>query len=140
MTTKFLIAFGLVILLSIPHCAAEEDFEEEGEGEEMPEDDDDAQPEDIDGGDEEGGNDENEDVPRGSFVNSMGTKKQCKEHPDCYDQREPGDWCILKPDEKWTNRGCFCSSKGECTIERQKGDGFEHTYCSPDENWTCKYD
>ncbi|VDM97819.1 unnamed protein product, partial [Onchocerca ochengi] len=94
----------------------------------------------IDNEDEGRREDENENAPRGPFVSSMGTPKQCDGHPDCYDQREPSDWCLLQPDERWTKRGCFCSSNGKCTIERHKGDGFQHTDCSPRNGWTCKYD
>ncbi|VIO95041.1 Uncharacterized protein BM_BM97 [Brugia malayi] len=68
-------------------------------------------------------------------------KKQCDSHVACYDQREPQAWCILKRNQSWTNKGCFCDEKRHlCVMERMNGGKLEYAYCAPAKNWKCSYD
>ncbi|MCP9263736.1 Abundant larval transcript-2 protein [Dirofilaria immitis] len=59
-------------------------------------------------------------VTKGKFVESDGKMKHCKTHEACYDQREPQSWCILKPHQSWTQRGCFCESKNMHALSNEK--------------------
>ncbi|VIO95024.1 Uncharacterized protein BM_BM18564 [Brugia malayi] len=68
-------------------------------------------------------------------------EKQCDSHVACYDQREPQAWCILKRNQSWTNKGCFCDEKRHlCVMERMNGGKLEYAYCAPAKNWKCSYD
>ncbi|VDO53170.1 unnamed protein product, partial [Brugia timori] len=91
---------------------------------------------------------EDEYTAKGEFVETDGKqvvltfqKKQCDSHVACYDQREPQAWCILKRNQSWTNKGCFCDEKRHlCVMERMNGGKLEYAYCAPAKNWKCSYD
>nr|QHR84804.1 20/22 kDa protein [Dirofilaria repens] len=136
---KLFIVLGLVIL-SVAFPSASQSEEESVSFE----DSDESYAEDYEGHKEEHNDHATEDdeyVTKGKFVESDGKMKHCKTHEACYDQREPQSWCILKPHQSWTKRGCFCESKKHaCVIERKSGDNLEYSYCSPRKDWQCSYD
>ncbi|VDK19366.1 unnamed protein product [Anisakis simplex] len=66
----------------------------------------------------------------------------CNTHADCYDMREPPQWCRLAPNQAWTKEGCHCDPKlSTCVIDRVTRTprrGFiEYTYCYPIPFWHC---
>ncbi|EFO13555.2 larval allergen, partial [Loa loa] len=111
--------------------------------------DNDKESEDEDGTDEnieEGdkNHDESEEygyTAKGEFIETDGKEKKCVTHVDCYDQREPQQWCILKEDQSWTDKGCFCDEKKlSCVIERKSAGKLQYAYCAPQQGWNCLYD
>ncbi|KAM3718401.1 UvrABC system protein [Dirofilaria immitis] len=148
---KLFIVLGLALLfVALPSASeSQEETVSFEESDEDYEDDSEDQTKEEEHSKEEDRSEEHDDhsaeddkfVTKGKFVESDGKMKHCKTHEACYDQREPQSWCILKPHQSWTQRGCFCESKKHaCVIERKSGDKLEYSYCSPRKNWQCSYD
>ncbi|VBB35550.1 unnamed protein product, partial [Acanthocheilonema viteae] len=75
---------------------------------------------------------------KAKYVKTDGVEKKCTDHTDCYDSREPEDWCRLKENQSWTDKGCFCDSKKhKCIIERKNNGKMEYTDCKLAEGWNC---
>lgn len=36
---------------------------------------------------------------KGKWIDTSGTAKFCNGHDECYDRREPDEWCPMKPDD-----------------------------------------
>ncbi|VDM50473.1 unnamed protein product [Toxocara canis] len=66
----------------------------------------------------------------------------CNTNMDCYDMREPPQWCRLMPNQAWTNEGCHCDPKlNACVIDRitqdYNGAYMEYAFCYPSSFWFC---
>jgi len=73
------------------------------------------------------------------YVKTSGTKKSCKKDADCFEMREPNEWCPMPHGNEYFDKGCFCDGKSEsCFIERAaNGKGSEHTDCADKASSKC---
>uniref|UniRef100_A0A914XAJ0 Uncharacterized protein n=1 Tax=Plectus sambesii TaxID=2011161 RepID=A0A914XAJ0_9BILA len=77
----------------------------------------------------------------GQFQQSSGLRQPCRTHADCYNSREPYEWCPLEEDYLWTDWGCHCDPKiGSCIIERhfKTLSSLEWTFCTPTREFRCR--
>ncbi|KAL3997277.1 Chromadorea ALT family protein [Acanthocheilonema viteae] len=77
-----------------------------------------------------------------TFISTDGIMKRCTSHADCYDMREPIDWCRLADNQQWTDKGCHCASLNKCVIERLTKLGSvssirNYALCAPKKSWKC---
>uniref|UniRef100_A0A915B3Q0 Uncharacterized protein n=1 Tax=Parascaris univalens TaxID=6257 RepID=A0A915B3Q0_PARUN len=66
----------------------------------------------------------------------------CDTNADCYQMREPPQWCRLAINQAWSKEGCHCDPKlSICVVDRvtqtPSGGFMEYTYCYPSQYWFC---
>ncbi|MCP9263782.1 Abundant larval transcript-2 protein [Dirofilaria immitis] len=121
---KLFIFLGLVLLFVSSFSASESESEDvtfEESDEDYEEDEDNSEDQNNQSNEhDDHATEDDEYVTKGEFVESDGKMKHCESHEACYDQREPQSWCILKPHQSWTQRGCFCESKNMHALSNEK--------------------
>jgi len=76
----------------------------------------------------------------GPPMNASGKFHPCKIHADCFQFREPAEWCRPKNFIRWNEKSCFCATDTmtpSCIVERTDGDKTEWTFCSSFSDLKC---
>jgi hypothetical protein len=70
---------------------------------------------------------------KGAPENASGKFHRCKIQADCYNFREPAEWCKPKKNVQWKGKSCFCATDTmtpACIVERTDGEKLQWTFCS----------